>query len=112
MKLPRRKFLHLVAGVGALPVFSLIARAQSYPSRPVRVIVGFPAGGGTDLTARLIGQWLSDRLGRPFIIENRPGAGSNIATEAVVRAPPDWHTLRLSNPTNATHAPPSPKAKD
>jgi len=104
MKLPRRKFLHLVAGVGALPVFSLIARAQAYPSRPVRVIVGFPAGGGTDLTARLIGQWLSDRLGRPFIIENRPGAGSNIATEAVVRAPPDGHTLLLVNPTNAINA--------
>jgi len=84
-----------------VPAFSRIACAQAYPTRPVRLIVGFPAGGGTDLTARLIGQWLSDRLGRPFIIENRPGAGSNIATEAVIRAPPDGHTLLMVNPTNA-----------
>jgi len=101
MKLPRRKFLHLVAGIAMVPAFSRIACAQAYPTRPVRLIVGFPAGGGTDLTARLIGQWLSDRLGRPFIIENRPGAGSNIATEAVIRAPPDGHTLLMVNPTNA-----------
>ena len=85
MKLPRRNFLHLAAGAAALPMAS-IARAQAYPTRPVRIVVGFPPGGGADITARLIGQWLSERLGQPFIIENRPGAGSNIATEAVVRA--------------------------
>ena len=104
MKLPRRKFLHLVAGAAAVPAFSRIAWAQAYPARPVRLIVGFAAGGGTDLTARLIGQWLSDRLGRPFIIENRPGGGSNIATEAVVRAPPDGHTLLVVNATNGINA--------
>ena len=87
MKLPRRQFLHLAAGAAALPAVSRIARAQAYPSRPVRIIVGFAAGGATDIVARLIGQWLSERLGQPFVIENRPGAGSNIATEAVVRAP-------------------------
>ena len=86
MKLPRRQFLHLAAGAAALPAVSRIARAQTYPTRPVRMIVGFPAGGSTDIVARLIGQWLSERLGQPFIIENRPGAGSNIATEAVVQA--------------------------
>ena len=88
MKLPRRQFLHLAAGAAALPAVSRIARAQTYPTRPVRIIVGFPAGGPTDIIARLIGQWLSERLGQQFIIENRPGAGGNIATEAVVRAPP------------------------
>ena len=95
MKLPRRRFLHLAAGAAALPAVSRIARAQAYPSRPVRIIVGFAAGGATDITARLIGQWLSERLGQPFVIENRPGAGSNIGTEAVVRAPPDGYTLLL-----------------
>ena len=87
MKLPRRNFLHLAAGTAALPALSRIARAQAYPTRPVRIIVGFAAGGGYDIVARLIGQWLSERLGQSFVIENRPGAGTNIATEAVVRAP-------------------------
>ena len=87
MKLPRRQFLHLAAGAAALPAVSRIAWAQAYPTRPVRIIVGFAAGGATDIVARLMGQWLSERLGQPFVIENRPGAGSNIGTEAVVRAP-------------------------
>jgi tripartite-type tricarboxylate transporter receptor subunit TctC len=82
MKLPRRKFLHLAAGIGALPAVSRIATAQAYPSRPVHLMVGFAAGGGYDIVARLIGQWLSERLGQPFVIENRPGAGTNIAAEA------------------------------
>ena len=95
MKLPRRQFLHLAAGAAALPAVSRIARAQAYPTRPVRMIVGFAAGGAADILARLMGQWLSERLGQPFVIENRPGAGTNIATEAVVRAPPDGYTLLL-----------------
>jgi tripartite-type tricarboxylate transporter receptor subunit TctC len=94
MKLPhRRQFLHLAAGAAALPTLSRIARAQAYPTRTVRVIVPGAAGNTTDILARLIGQWLSERLGQPFIIENRPGAGTNIGTEAVVRAPADGHTL-------------------
>ena len=93
MKLPRRQFLHLAAGAAALPAVSRFARAQGYPSRPVRIVVGFPAGGGSDITARLMGQWLSERLGQPFVVENRPGAATNIATEAVVRAPADGYTL-------------------
>ena len=84
MKLPRRKFLHLAAGAAALPALSRIAWAQAYPSRPVRIVVGFLAGGAADVTARLVGQWLSERLGQPFVIENKPGAATNIATEAVV----------------------------
>jgi tripartite-type tricarboxylate transporter receptor subunit TctC len=105
MKLPhRRKFLHLAAGAAALPAVSRIAGAQGYPSRPVRIIVGFPAGGGVDIIARLMGQWLSERLGQPFLIENRPGAGSNIATEAVVRAPADGYTLLLVTAANAINA--------
>ena len=104
MKLPRRQFLHLAAGAAALPAVSRIAWAQTYPSRPVRIIVGFAAGGATDILARLIGQWLSERLGQPFVIENRPGAGSNIATEAVVRAPADGYTLLLVGPPNAINA--------
>src|SRR6266487_1252651 len=96
MKLPhRRQFLHLAAGAAALPVVSRIASAQAYPSRPVRLIVGAPPAGGFDIVARLMGQWLSERLGQSFVIENRPGAGSNIATEAVVRALPDGYTLLL-----------------
>jgi tripartite-type tricarboxylate transporter receptor subunit TctC len=104
VKLPRRKFLHLAAGAAALPAASRLARAQTYPSRPVRIVVGFAPGGGADITARLIGQWLSERLGQPFIIDNRPGAGSNIATEAVVRAPADGYTLLLVGAFNAVNA--------
>ena len=104
MILPRRKFLHLAAGAAALPAVSRIARAQTYPSRPVRIIVGFAAGGGYDIVARLMGQWLSERLGQPFVIENRPGAGTNIATQAVVNAPPDGDTLLLVGSTNAINA--------
>jgi tripartite-type tricarboxylate transporter receptor subunit TctC len=104
MKLPRRRFLHLAAGAAALPVVSPIARAQAYPTRPVRIIVGFAAGGGNDIVARLMGQWLSERLGQPFMVENRPGADTNIATEAVVRAPPDGYTLLLASASNAINA--------
>jgi tripartite-type tricarboxylate transporter receptor subunit TctC len=93
MKILRRRFLHLTAGAVALPAVSRIARAQAYPTRPGRIIVGFAAGSAADINARLIGQWLSERLRQQFIIENRPGAGGNIGTEAVVRAPPDGHTL-------------------
>jgi tripartite-type tricarboxylate transporter receptor subunit TctC len=100
MKLPRRHFLHLAAGVAALSVASPIAWAQTYPTRPVRWIVGYPPGGATDITARLIGQWLSERLGQPFVIENRPGASGNVGTEAVVKAAPDGYTLLLVNAGN------------
>jgi tripartite-type tricarboxylate transporter receptor subunit TctC len=100
MKLPRRKFLHFAAGAAALPAVCRIARAQAYPTRPVRIA----AGGATDISARLIGQWLSERLGQQFIIENRPGAGSNIATEAVVNASPDGYTLLLVNIASAANA--------
>ena len=95
MKVPRRKFLHLALGAAALPVVSRIARAQAYPTRPVRIVVGFAPGGANDILARLIGQWLSERLGQAFVIDNRPGAATNIATEAVVRAPADGYTLLL-----------------
>ena len=101
MKLRRRQFLFLSAGAAALPAMSQLARAQPYPSRPVRILVGFPPGGPSDILARLIGQRLSERLGQSFIIENRPGASGNIATEAVTRAPPDGHTLLLVVPGNA-----------
>src|SRR5262245_21491882 len=104
MKLPRRQFLHLAAGAAALPTALRTARAQTYPSRPVRLIVGWPPSGVADLYARLIGQWLSEHLGQPFIIENRAGAGSNIATEAVVRAPPDGYTLLQVTAANAWNA--------
>ena len=104
MKLPRRQFLHLAAGAAALPAVSRFAWAQGYPTRPVRVIVGFAAGGGAGIVARLIGQRLSERLGQPFIIENGPGAASNIATEAVVRAAADGYTLLLAASPNAFNA--------
>jgi tripartite-type tricarboxylate transporter receptor subunit TctC len=104
VKLPRRKFLHLAAGAAAFPAVSRIARAETYPSRPVQIIVGFPAGGPTDILARLIGQRLTERLGQQFVIENRPGASSNIGTELVVRAPPDGYMLLMVTSTNATNA--------
>jgi tripartite-type tricarboxylate transporter receptor subunit TctC len=104
MKFPRRRFLHLAAGAAALPALSGIARAQTYPTKPVRIIVGYAASGANDIVARLIGQWLSERLGQQFIIESRPGAGSNIGTEAVVNAAPDGYTLLLVNSTNAINA--------
>jgi tripartite-type tricarboxylate transporter receptor subunit TctC len=104
MKCPRRKFLHLVASAAALPAVARLASAQAYPTRPVRIVVGFAPGGGFDISARLIGQWLSERLGHPFVIENRPGANSNIGTEAVVRAPPDGYTLLLCGNPNAINA--------
>src|SRR5215475_10379713 len=104
MKLPRRKFLHLASGAAALPAVPRLGWAQTYPTRPVRLIVTVAAGGGADIIARLIGQWLSDRLGQQFVIENRPGGGGNIGTEAVARAPTDGYTLLLCGPMNATNA--------
>jgi tripartite-type tricarboxylate transporter receptor subunit TctC len=101
MKLIRRQFLHMAAGAVALPAVSRIARAQSYPLRPVRLIVGFAAGGAADITARVIGQWLSERLGQQFVIENRPGAATNIATEALVHAPADGYTLLMVSSSHA-----------
>src|SRR5215467_3928653 len=91
MKFPRRQFLHLAAGAAALPFAPLVARAQAYPARPVRVIVGFAPAGATDIFTRLIGQWLSERLGQQFVVENRPGAATNLAAEAVVRSPADGY---------------------
>ena len=104
MKLPRRSFLHLAAGAAALPAVSRLARAQAYPSRPVRIIVAQGPGGAPDIFARLIGQSLSERLGQPFVTENRPGGGNNIGTEAVVRAPADGYTLLLVDPTASINA--------
>jgi len=104
MKLPRRKLLRLAAGVAALPILSRLAGAQSYPSRPVRIVAAFAAGGGVDITARLIAQWLSDRLGQSFVVENRPGAGGNIGTETVINAPPDGQILLLATVPNAVNA--------
>src|SRR5262249_29140913 len=102
--LGRRNFLHLAAGAAALPLAPHVARAQAYPSRPVRWIVGYAAGGGNDITARLMGQWLTERLGQQFVIENRPGAGTNIATEMVVRAPADGYTLLMFGAAAAINA--------
>src|SRR5262245_53909906 len=104
MKLPRRRFLHFAAGTAALPALSQIARAQAYPNRPVRIIVGFPAGGSADLAARLVAQWLSERLGQQFVVENRPGASGNIAVEAAVNAAADGYTLLLIGPPQPTTA--------
>src|SRR5262245_57349793 len=104
MKLPRRNFLHLAAGAAALSVVPRVASAQAYPSRPVRIIVGFAPGGATDIMARLIGQWLSERLGQQFVIENRAGAASNVGTEAVVNAAPDGYTLLVVTAVNAINA--------
>jgi tripartite-type tricarboxylate transporter receptor subunit TctC len=104
MKLPRRNFLHLAAGAAALPAVSRLAWAQAYPTRSVRIIVGFPAGGGVDILARLMGRWLSERLDQQFVIENQPGAGTNVATEAVVNASPDGYTLLMAGASNAINA--------
>src|ERR1700704_4295441 len=104
MKLQRRQFLQLAAGAAALPVTSGVAGAQTYPARPVRLVIGYTPGGSADLTARLMGQWLSEKLGQSFVIENRPGGGTNIATEAVVRAAPDGYPLLLAAPANAINA--------
>src|SRR5262245_52353871 len=100
----RRRLLHLASAAAVLPFVSTSARAQNYPARPVRLMVGYPPGGSNDTLARLIGPWLADRFGQPFIIENRPGAGNNIATEAVVRSPADGHTLLVADAANAINA--------
>jgi len=104
MNLPRRRFLHLTAGAAALPAMSRVARAQAYPSRLVRLVVTTPAGGSPDIIARLIGQWLSERLGQPIVVDNRSGASGNIGTEIVVRAPPDGYTLLMALSLNAINA--------
>src|SRR5207248_7985135 len=104
MKLPRRRFLHLAAGAAALPAISRVARAQSYPARPVRLIVPYPAGSGADTIARLVGQALSERLRQPWIIENRAGGSTNIATQAVVNASPDGYTLLSVHTAGAVNA--------
>jgi tripartite-type tricarboxylate transporter receptor subunit TctC len=104
MKLRRREFLFVATGAGALPTVSRIARAQTYPTKPVRIVVGFAAGGVTDLAARLISQWLSEQLGQQFVVENRTGAATNTATEAVVRSAPDGYTLLLVSSANASNA--------
>jgi tripartite-type tricarboxylate transporter receptor subunit TctC len=104
MRLPRRQFLRLVAGAAALPALSHIAGSQNYPARPVRLVVGFAPGGAQDVLARLIGQWLSERLGQQFIVDNRPGGGGNIGAEAVVNAPADGYTLLLVGPPNMINA--------
>jgi tripartite-type tricarboxylate transporter receptor subunit TctC len=104
MTLPRRTFVHLAAAAAALPIVSVFAQAQDYPARPVRLIVGFAPGGSTDILARLMGQWLSERLGQQFVIENRAGAGTNIATEAVINSPPDGYTLLFTTGANFINA--------
>src|SRR5262249_43524319 len=104
MKLRRRHFLQLALGAGAVPALSRLSRAQAYPTRPLRLIIGYPPGGSADITARLMGQWLSERLGQPVVVESRPGASTNIATEAVVHAAPDGYTLLLVAPANAINA--------
>jgi tripartite-type tricarboxylate transporter receptor subunit TctC len=104
MKLPRRTFLRLAAGAATLPAVSSIASAQAYPSRPVRLVVGFAAGGTQDVIARILGQWLTERLGQQILIENRPGAASNIAAEAVIKSPPDGYSLFMIGPNNAINA--------
>src|SRR5689334_14093300 len=104
MKFPRRQFLHLAATVAALPALPRVVRAQAYPTRPVRMLVGFPPGGVTDIVGRLAGQWLSERFGQPFVIENRPGAAGNIATEAVVNATSDGYTLIVVSPAHTVNA--------
>jgi tripartite-type tricarboxylate transporter receptor subunit TctC len=104
MKFPRRTFLHLAAGAAALRAVSRVARAQAYPARPVRIIVGFAPGNGPDILARLLGPWLSERLGEPFVIDNRPGARTNTGTETVVKSPPDGYTLLMVTPANTINA--------
>src|SRR3954463_8016203 len=104
MKLSRRRLLHLAASSAAWPAASRIARAQAYPSRPVRIVVGFSAGGPNDINARLISQWLSERLGQQFIVDNRPGASGNIAMESVVKSPPDGYTLVMVAASSAVNA--------
>src|SRR5262245_30392041 len=104
MKLPRRQFLNLAAGAAALPALPRVARAQAYPSRPVKIIVAFPPGGAPDIVARVLAQSLSDRLGPQFVVDNRPGAGSNIGTEAALKSPPDGYTLLMAVGTNAVNA--------
>src|SRR3979409_495416 len=104
MNFPRRKFLQLTAGAAALPALPHIANAQAYPVKPVRFIIGYTSGGSADITARLMGQWLCAGVGQPFSVDSRPGAGTNIATEAVVRAPPDGYTVFLVAPANAINA--------
>jgi tripartite-type tricarboxylate transporter receptor subunit TctC len=104
MKISRRRLLQVAAAAPAVPAFSSMGRAQAWPSRPVRLVVGYTPGGSADLTARLMGQWLSERLGQPFVIENRPGGGTNIATEAALRAPADGYTLLVAAPANAVNA--------
>ena len=104
MKFPRRRFLHLAAGAAALPALSRVARGQTYPTRPIRLIVGFPPGGPNDILGRLMSQWLSEKLGQSVVVENRPGASSNVAAEVVVHAPPDGYTLFMANVSNAINA--------
>jgi tripartite-type tricarboxylate transporter receptor subunit TctC len=104
MKLPRRQFLSLAAGAATLPLVARIATAQAYPTRPIRIVVGYPAGGSTDLVARIVGQWVSERLGQPILIENKPGAGTNLAAQTVVAAPADGYTLLFAASTYAINA--------